>query len=163
MCLIDGCDGRKFGSGLCSRHYFRLRRTGTTDDGPCARMPFEARIRKYIKEGRSDECWLWTGSQASGYGYIGRGKRGDGYTLAHRAAWEIANGRKIPAKMVIMHMCDTPLCCNPSHLRLGTHVDNMRDMREKGRARGIRAYRQPSSPPNQADDAGKVSKHLPRH
>lgn len=33
-----------------------------------------------------------------------------------------------------MHTCDTPLCCNPRHLRLGTQAENIADMIAKGRA-----------------------------
>ena len=34
---------------------------------------------------------------------------------------------------VVMHSCDVPLCCNPSHLVGGTYADNNRDMAAKGR------------------------------
>ena len=57
--------------------------------------------------------------------------------LAHRAAWEVANG-PIPDGegwhgTVVLHTCDNRLCCNPAHLRLGTQADNVRDMDAKGR------------------------------
>ena len=40
----------------------------------------------------------------------------------------------MPGDMVL-HSCDTPCCCNPEHLRLGTAKDNSADMVERGRSR----------------------------
>lgn len=53
--------------------------------------------------------------------------------LAHRFAWEQANGKRIPAGMVVMHACDNPRCVNPAHLSVGTQADNIHDSIRKGR------------------------------
>ena len=40
--------------------------------------------------------------------------------------------------MWALHTCDNSLCCNPRHLYQGDHVQNMRDMAERGRMAGER-------------------------
>ncbi len=79
----------------------------------------------------SSGCLLWTGARDSrGYGTISLpGERKAG---VHRVAYELAHGQ-IPAGMFVCHACDTPACCEPSHLFLGTPTDNVRDMVSKER------------------------------
>ena len=99
--------------------------------------PLAERFWSKVDPRSPDECWPWLmKSKLAGYGFLARGNR-QGKILAHRAAWESANG-PIPKGegahgTVVMHTCDNRLCCNPAHLRLGTQADNVRDMREKGR------------------------------
>src|SRR4051812_12464692 len=76
----------------------------------------------------ADECWPWHGATAGGYGQISI----DGTKIpAHRVAYEVANGA-IPEGLVVCHRCDNKVCCNPSHLFLGTIGDNTRDAQAKG-------------------------------
>ena len=75
-----------------------------------------------------DQCWLWEAScSAIGYGYFSFNGKMVG---AHRYSFFLAQGY-FPS--VVMHICDNPLCCNPSHLLAGTQALNMVDRDVKGR------------------------------
>lgn len=86
--------------------------------------------RFWAKVEKTDSCWLYRGFiKWDGYGWLCRNGR---YMTAHRYAWTLTNGEP-PAGAHILHQCDVPACCNPDHLRLGTHRDNMAEMMERGR------------------------------
>lgn len=79
---------------------------------------------------RPSGCWEWTaGTFTSGYGQFRVGKK---KMRTHRLMWELIRGA-IPEAKMVMHRCDNPPCCRPSHLRLGTHQNNMEDRNGKGR------------------------------
>jgi len=79
------------------------------------------------------DCLEWTGC-INTYGY-GHTKAYGKLWLTHRLALEL-EGVDTTGHHVL-HSCDNPLCCNPNHLRLGTHQDNMADRNSRGRqARG---------------------------
>jgi hypothetical protein len=59
-------------------------------------------------------------------------KAGSGFVRSHRVSYMVFVGA-IPDGAIIMHVCDNPLCVNPSHLIPGTFSDNSRDMVMKGR------------------------------
>lgn len=75
-------------------------------------------------------CVEWTRCRdKDGYGIA----RLDGRKQpAHRVAWQLVHG-PIPAELLVLHSCDNPPCVNVEHLRLGTHLDNMRERDDKGR------------------------------
>lgn len=85
------------------------------------------------------ECWLWDGRlNERGYGSF---RLHNQHISAHRAAYLLFKG-PICGGLHVLHSCDVRHCVNPDHLRLGTHLENMREMVAKGRhvaPRGERA------------------------
>ncbi len=99
-------------------------------------------LAKIDRSAGSFGCHPWRGPRLpSGYGLTQGSVDYLGYSfLAHRVAWAIARRRE-PAAALILHSCDNPPCCNPAHLRSGTHQDNTHDMIKRGRANYVSSGR----------------------
>lgn len=94
----------------------------------------EQRFKTKFIASDANACWEWQAVKSSGYGQIvadGFGHRPMLY--AHVVAWELHNNQTVPYGMCICHTCDNKACVNPNHLFLGTYIDNMLDMINKGR------------------------------
>lgn len=105
-----------------------------------------ARFWAKVEVGANDECWNWTActTGAKALGWYGRFALRKRRYYAHRVAWCIARGFPVDYltdDLAVMHTCDNPTCCNPSHLELGTQLDNIQDMIRKNRHRGGRRRR----------------------
>ena len=96
-------------------------------------VPLEDRLQSKLKV-MLNGCWEFQGARnEDGYGEIYYGPSTNKIVKAHRAMWELVFGL-IPHGLEVMHKCDNPPCCTPSHLFIGTHQDNMSDMAMKGRS-----------------------------
>jgi hypothetical protein len=122
LCLC-GCGGEvktyRRGIRFLPGHFHRV-------IGPSALERFLAKVALDGPNG----CHLWTGAQKLGYGIF---RNEDGRTCrAHRWAYEKFVG-PIPSGLLLRHVCDVPPCVNVTHLIVGTHADNSRDMVERER------------------------------
>lgn len=79
-----------------------------------------------------DDCWEWMAGKSKHYGMFWDGEQN---IHAHCFAYEVCVG-PISVGSECCHTCDNPPCCNPAHLFVGTHTDNMRDAANKGRMAG---------------------------
>lgn len=107
---------------FCSRSCADLARTTPVSDRFWSKVD---------RSGGPDACWEWQANRhLQGYGQFGRAPE---QTRSHRVAWELTHG-PIPAGQWVLHHCDNPPCCNPAHLYLGTHQNNVRDRVARNRA-----------------------------
>ena len=100
-------------------------------------MLIDRLLAKIVVDERN--CWVWTAvKDRKGYGKIkDRGKM----RQAHRVSYELHKGA-IPDGAFVCHQCDNRACINHEHLFLGSHTDNMEDMKSKGRQqKGVRNCR----------------------
>tara|TARA_B100000131_G_C18107643_1_gene608493 strand:- start:1866 stop:2354 length:489 start_codon:yes stop_codon:yes gene_type:complete len=84
-----------------------------------------------MKDGDKDQCWTWKGklNAKDGRPYITiEGTR----RAAYRVVLELHTGERHGGRQAL-HSCDNRICCNPHHLRWGSHQDNMDDMKERDR------------------------------
>ncbi len=96
-------------------------------------IDYREKLKKRIIENSKieNECLVWKGAKnPGGQGLI---KTKFGYKNIGRAAWYAWNG-EVPKGLFILHSCDNRACGEISHLRLGTHKDNMNDMVKRNRA-----------------------------
>jgi predicted XRE-type DNA-binding protein len=95
--------------------------------------------------GGPDACWPWMQAPGATSRAMRDGKKSmkskprPYYTvagkkhMATRLVYELVNGVTLSPTTFILHQCDNSLCCNPKHMRVGTHDENMKEMVERDR------------------------------
>lgn len=93
--------------------------------------PHDVFTKLNMHGGDTTPCWEWLGTFAGN----GRpcfdlaGKK----VTAYRLIYELMYAKTLDKSVVLRHKCDNMVCCNPHHLEEGSHIDNMRDMKERER------------------------------
>ena len=130
-CSVQDCEKPARAKGMCTMHYQRAKKYGDPLQFDDRTVPLADRIKEKVQIDQSTSCWNWLGFKDSkGYGSLWNGKT---MGKAHRLSYQEFVG-EIPDGLFVLHRCDNPSCINPEHLFLGTHIENMADMRAKGRS-----------------------------
>ena len=90
--------------------------------------PPEERFWRYVGGTSSESgCWTWCGAVSGRYGkfFLRREHGVTKVAYAHRFSYEMHVG-PIPEGMEIDHLCNNPLCVNPSHLDVVSGRENKR-------------------------------------
>jgi hypothetical protein len=127
LCSIDWCDNPRRIGVLCLAHHGRLKRHGHPLGGNALPGEPQAFLRHAVGA-PTDNCILWPFAlDRLGYGRL---VWGGAQMPAHRAAWELYNGRKMAPEMDACHapeVCHNRSCINPQHIREDTRPNNMAD------------------------------------
>lgn len=134
-CSIDGCDSPPRARGWCNKHYYRWRRLGD----PLAKgviaengLPFKLIVDSLATRDRSEGCWEWPYSrEGKGYGNVKH--QGKTCKVSHLVLALVGVPRPPYPNDQALHSCDIKSCFNPTHLRWGTHDDNVQDQLDRGR------------------------------
>lgn len=106
-----------------------------------------------------DSCWNWKGCTRKGYGLLTVGLKSEGTkstVLAHRLANYLVRD-EIDSTRDVSHTCDNPKCCRPSHLSLVSHADNLKQMGDRGRAKGGLSHKRHKEIHGIGRNAGEVN------
>jgi hypothetical protein len=121
-CSFEGCNRAHDCHGLCKTHNKQIA------DGKkltaIKYIPKDPDERFELKLDKSGPCWEWTGERVNGYGRFYVNSR---HVYAHRYAYELWVG-EIQKPAVVHHKCGVRACCNPDHLQMTTHYNNLAEM-----------------------------------
>lgn len=92
------------------------------------------------------DCWIHGGAKKNGYAVVTLTARQQKetklprWTYAHRLAYALRSGKTLSG-LLVLHGCDIRACCNPAHLSVGTHAENLEQARQRGRAPQMLAHK----------------------
>lgn len=115
-------------------------------------------VWRLIDQREPGECWYWAGHiEKNGYGRMR--VQGRNYAphrivcyLKDKTAFSLTSEKKnTKDSKFVMHSCDNKLCCNPTHLSVGSPKENTADMIRKGRKAKLLGENSPRAKLSHAD------------
>ena len=130
LCSVEGCERKLLAKGMCSSHYDRFRKYGTTEP---KRMTERGAGRRFVEDNvghASQECLFWP-FPTCGYPEVSvDGKR----IRAHRYMCILKHGEPNLPALEAAHSCGQGHkgCVNPNHIRWLTPSENQLERRKHG-------------------------------
>lgn len=127
ICIVEDCNTptRPGSNTHCETHYYRLRRTGTTDKAP-TRMEW---LTERLSQPFGDECVEWPFGKSDSYGMVKH--NGKNRQVTHLSLESVGKPRPPAPKDHALHSCDNPPCFNPNHLSWDTKAENSKQAAER--------------------------------
>jgi hypothetical protein len=122
------------------RNFYLRKKLGIKANNPGKPANIPEVLWSKVDKRSENECWEWKGyKNHQGYGRTWINDKG---YYAHRVIYSLVYPNSInlnaPSSTnetgFLLHTCDNPSCCNPKHLWVGNHADNMADKAAKGRS-----------------------------
>lgn len=136
-CKIESCKNLSQSKGWCKPHYDAWYRKGDplTYKGDRSHLSLWDKIQEVGFTKNKNGCLEYKGYRNE-HGY-GQFRDNRGLHRVHRVVYKELVG-ELDTKEEVMHLCDNPACSEITHLRKGTHKENMADMSLKDRFRSCK-------------------------